>query len=64
MLKNHLSENKCEKINKINKTIEDNKIINYKKSFQNIEQKCINHNIPFDKLEKFIDNYISQNNKF
>ena len=61
LLKNHLIENKCEKVNKINQTIKDNKIINYKKSLLNIEQKCNNHNIPLTKLEELLDNYISQN---
>ncbi len=61
LLKNHLSENKCEKVNKINKEIKENKIINNKKSLKNIGQKCINYNIPLDKLEEILDNFISQN---
>ncbi len=61
LLKNHLYENKCEKVNKINNEIEENKIINNKKSLKNIEQKCINHNISLNKLEEILDDFISQN---
>ncbi len=61
LLKHHLSENKCVKVNKINHEINENQNIHKKVIFENIEKKCITYHISFHQLEQILDNYISQN---